>query len=183
MVVWRVKTNINGTVNVISACLDQDVKRVVAISTDKASGPISLYGATKLASEKLFIAANDYSHPQNTVFSIVRFGNIMGSRGSVIPMFYEMRQSKTIPITDLNMTRFLISPEDCVDMVWRVFHDMVGGEIYVKRMPSMKISDLAKAIAPDASHRVVGIRSGEKLHEQMIGREDAPYTYCYNDWC
>ena len=174
-----VKTNINGAMNLIDACIDKGVKGVVALSTDKASSPINLYGATKLASDKLFVAANSYSGEHGTRFSVVRYGNVMGSRGSVIPFFMSIKDSGTLPITDERMTRFMISLEDGVELVWHAFDDMVGGEIYVKKIPSMKLTDLANVIAPQAKQEIIGIRPGEKLHEQMISAEDAYYTYEY----
>ncbi|MEX1199298.1 MAG: UDP-N-acetylglucosamine 4,6-dehydratase (inverting) [Methylophaga sp.] len=174
-----VKTNINGAMNLIDACIDKGVKRVVALSTDKASSPINLYGATKLASDKLFVAGNSYSGAHNTSFSVVRYGNVMGSRGSVIPFFMSIRDQGTLPITDPRMTRFMISLEQGVKLVWHAFEDMEGGEIYVKKIPSMKMTDLAKVVAPEADHKIVGIRPGEKLHEQMIGAEDSYFTYEY----
>lgn len=176
-----VKTNINGAMNLIDACIDSKVKGVVALSTDKASSPINLYGATKLASDKLFVAGNAYSSEHGTKFSVVRYGNVMGSRGSVIPFFDQVKSSGSIPITDPRMTRFMISLEQGVELVWHAFDDMVGGEIYVKKIPSMKIIDLAAAVAPDATQKIIGIRPGEKLHEQMIGEEDALSTYEYED--
>lgn len=176
-----VKTNINGAMNLIDACIDQGVKRVVALSTDKASSPANLYGATKLASDKLFIAGNAYSGTQDTRFAVVRYGNVMGSRGSVIPFFLTQADKGVLPITDERMTRFMITLEEGVDLVWHAFDDMVGGEIYVKKIPSMKVTDVARAVAPAARHEIVGIRPGEKLHEQMIGPEDAPHTYEYAD--
>lgn len=174
-----VKTNINGAMNLIDACIDQGVKRVVALSTDKASSPSNLYGATKLASDKLFIAGNSYSGTQDTRFAVVRYGNVMGSRGSVIPFFLTQADKGVLPITDARMTRFMITLEEGVDLVWHAFDDMVGGEIYVKKIPSMNIVDVARASVPEAQHEIVGIRPGEKLHEQMIGSEDAPHTYEY----
>lgn len=177
-----VKTNINGAMNLIDACIDQGVKRVVALSTDKASSPANLYGATKLASDKLFVAGNSYSSSNSSKFSVVRYGNVMGSRGSVIPFFKSIADSGVLPITDDRMTRFMITLEQGVDLVWHAFEDMVGGEIYVKKIPSMNITDIARAVAPEAKHEIVGIRPGEKLHEQMIGEEDALYTYEYEDY-
>ena len=174
-----VKTNVFGAMNLIDACIDQGVKRVVALSTDKASSPANLYGATKLTSDKLFIAGNSYSGYGDTRFAVVRYGNVMGSRGSVIPFFSSQADKGVLPITDVRMTRFMITLEQGVDLVWHAFNDMVGGEIYVKKIPSMKVVDVALAVAPTASHDIVGIRPGEKLHEQMIGPEDAPYTYEY----
>ena len=174
-----VKTNINGAMNLIDACIDRNVRAVIALSTDKASSPINLYGATKLASDKLFIAGNAYSGQHPTKFSVVRYGNVMGSRGSVIPFFDRVKRTGTLPITDPKMTRFMITLEQSVELVWHALEDMVGGEIYVKKIPSITITDLAEAVAPEASHEIVGIRPGEKLHEQMIGEEDAPSTYSY----
>lgn len=174
-----IKTNIIGAMNLIDACIDQDVKAVVALSTDKASSPANLYGATKLASDKLFVAGNSYSGKVSTKFSVVRYGNVMGSRGSVIPFFKSIAEKGILPITDERMTRFMITLEQGVDLVWHAFEDMVGGEIYVKKIPSMNIMDIARAVAPEAKHEIVGIRPGEKLHEQMIGEEDAMYTYEY----
>jgi UDP-N-acetylglucosamine 4,6-dehydratase (inverting) len=176
-----IKTNINGAMNLIDACIDNKVKRVVSLSTDKASSPVNLYGATKLASDKLFVAGNSYAGGHDTRFSVVRYGNVMGSRGSVIPFFMSIKDSGVLPITDSRMTRFMISLEQGVELVWHAFEDMVGGEIYVKKIPSMKIIDVATTISPDAKQEVVGIRPGEKLHEQMIGLEDSVYTYEYTD--
>jgi UDP-N-acetylglucosamine 4,6-dehydratase/5-epimerase len=174
-----VKTNIIGAMNLIDACIDKGVKRVVALSTDKASSPANLYGATKLASDKLFVAGNSYAGSHDTRFGVVRYGNVMGSRGSVIPYFLSIANKGTLPITDSRMTRFMITLEQGVELVWHAFEDMVGGEIYVKKIPSMKVADVALAAAPEAKHEIVGIRPGEKLHEQMIGIEDALYTYEY----
>lgn len=174
-----VKTNINGAMNLIDACIDQKVKRVVALSTDKACSPINLYGATKLASDKLFVAGNSYAGAHDTRFSVVRYGNVMGSRGSVIPFFMSIKDKGMLPITDKRMTRFMITLEQGVDLVWHAFEDMEGGEIYVKKIPSMKVTELARAVAPQAELDFVGIRPGEKLHEMMIGPEDADYTYEY----
>ena len=177
-----IKTNVNGAMNLIDACIDKGIKRVVALSTDKASSPTNLYGATKLTSDKLFIAGNAYSGEHGTRFSVVRYGNVMGSRGSVIPFFLSIRDKGVLPITDARMTRFMISLEQGVELVWHAFDDMVGGEIYVKKIPSMKVTDLANAVAPECKHEVVGIRPGEKLHEQMIGAEDAYYTFEYPEY-
>ena len=174
-----VKTNVIGAMNLIDACIDRGIKRVVALSTDKASSPTNLYGATKLTSDKLFIAGNSYSGSNDTRFAVVRYGNVMGSRGSVIPFFLSISNKSMLPITDDRMTRFMITLEQSVDLVWHTFEDMIGGEIYVKKNPSMKITDVARAVAPDASHDIVGIRPGEKLHEQMVGPEDALHTYEY----
>lgn len=176
-----VKTNVTGAMNLIDACIDQNVRRVVALSTDKASSPTNLYGATKLVSDKLFVAGNSYAGSNDTRFAVVRYGNVMGSRGSVIPYFMSIAEKGVLPITDPRMTRFMITLEQGVDLVWHAFNDMVGGEIYVKKIPSMNITDIARAVAPDARHDIVGIRPGEKLHEQMIGPEDAPHTYEYGD--
>ncbi|MDC3202004.1 UDP-N-acetylglucosamine 4,6-dehydratase (inverting), partial [Candidatus Pelagibacter sp.] len=177
-----IKTNINGAMNVIDACIDQGIKRVVALSTDKASSPINLYGATKLASDKLFVASNSYSPRDKTSFSVVRYGNVMGSRGSVIPFFSSIKDEDFIPITDERMTRFMISLDEGVKLVWKAFEDMIGGEIYVKKIPSIKVTDIAKVIAPKSKFKIIGIRPGEKLHEQMISDEDSYYTYEYSDY-
>jgi UDP-N-acetylglucosamine 4,6-dehydratase len=175
-----IKTNIDGAMNLIDACIDQGVKRVVALSTDKASSPVNLYGATKLASDKLFVASNSsYASNHETRFAVVRYGNVMGSRGSVIPFFMSIKDSGVLPITDPRMTRFMISLEQGVELVWHAFEDMVGGEIYVKKIPSMKVTDVARVIEPEAKQETVGIRPGEKLHEQMIGAEDSYFTYEY----
>ena len=176
-----VKTNVIGAMNLIDACIDKKVKRVVALSTDKASSPVNLYGATKLASDKLFVAGNSYAGAHNTRFAVVRYGNVMGSRGSVIPFFLSLKEKGLLPITDSRMTRFMISLEQGVELVWHAFTDMVGGEIYVKKIPSMKVTDIAAVVAPDARQEIVGIRPGEKLHEQMIGTEDAYHTYEYDE--
>ena len=177
-----IKTNINGAMNLIDACIDQNVKRVVALSTDKASSPINLYGATKLASDKLFTASNStYARGNDTIFSVVRYGNVMGSRGSIIPFFISLKDQGVLPITDERMTRFMISLDQGVKLVWHAFEDMLGGEIYVKKIPSMKVTDIANVIAPKAKHKIIGIRPGEKLHEQMISIEDSYSTYEYSD--
>lgn len=149
------------------------------MSTDKASSPANLYGATKLTSDRLFVAGNAYSGEHGTKFSVVRYGNVMGSRGSVIPFFMSIKNKGILPVTDERMTRFMISLEEGVELVWHAFDDMVGGEIYVKKIPSMRVVDLARVIAPDARQEFVGIRPGEKLHEQMISAEDSFYTYEY----
>jgi len=174
-----IKTNVLGAMNLIDACIDRGIKRVVALSTDKASSPANLYGATKLASDKLFVASNAYAASHDTRFGVVRYGNVMGSRGSVIPFFMSLADKGVLPITSDQMTRFMITLEEGVELVWHAFDDMEGGEIYVKKIPSMKMTDLARAIAPEAEHNIVGIRPGEKLHEQMISTEDALYTYEY----
>lgn len=176
-----VKTNINGAMNLIDACIDSGIKQVVALSTDKASNPVNLYGATKLASDKLFVAANAYAGTHNTRFAVVRYGNVMGSRGSVIPFFLSLAHTGILPITDSRMTRFMITLEQGVELVWHALDDMQGGEIYVKKIPSMTILDIANAVAPAAQHKIIGIRPGEKIHEQMIGMEDAAHTYEYED--
>ena len=177
-----IKTNVNGAMNIIDASIDQGVKRVVALSTDKASSPINLYGASKLASDKLFVASNSsYASSHKTSFAVARYGNVMGSRGSVIPLFKSIKDSGEIPITDKRMTRFMITLEQGVDLVWQAFNDMIGGEIYVKKIPSMKVIDIANVIAPNANLKIIGIRPGEKLHEQMISTEDSYFTYEYSD--
>lgn len=172
-----IKTNVLGSQNVIDACIDAGVKKVVALSTDKASSPINLYGATKLTADKLFVAANNYSHKYGTTFSVVRYGNVMGSRGSVIPFFQEIAEKgQPLPITDLRMTRFLISLEQAVRFVMDSLEMMSGGELYVPRIPSMRITDLAQAIAPGAKMMEIGMRPGEKLHEEMISEDDSRRT-------
>ena len=177
-----VKTNVVGAMNLIDACIDQGIKKVVALSTDKASSPVNLYGATKLASDKLFIAGNSYSGAKKTSFSVVRYGNVMGSRGSVIPLFIGKSNHKVLPITDKNMTRFMITLEEGVNLVWEAFSDSIGGETYVKKIPSIKVTDIARAISPNAKFKIIGIRPGEKLHEEMIGLDYAPYTYEYKSY-
>ena len=175
-----VKTNVIGAMNLIDVCIDRGVKRVVALSTDKASSPANLYGATKLAADKLFISGNSYSGNHNSRFAVVRYGNVMGSRGSVIPFFLTKKGKGVLPITDPRMTRFMITLEQGVELVWHAFDDMVGGEIYVKKIPSMRLLDIALAVDAEARHEIIGIRPGEKLHEQMISPEDAAYTYEYS---
>ena len=176
-----IKTNIYGATNVIEACIKAKVKKVVALSTDKASNPINLYGATKLASDKLFVAGNSLEE-NKTNFAVVRYGNVMGSRGSVIPFFIKEAKQGVLPITDTRMTRFMITLEQGVQLVWKAFDDMVGGEIYVKKIPSMNICDIAKAVSEKSQQKIIGIRPGEKIHEQMIGIEDSPYTYEYKSY-
>ncbi len=176
-----IKTNINGAMNLIDIAIDRGVKKVVALSTDKACSPANLYGATKLISDKVFISSNSYTPNSETIFSIVRYGNVMGSRGSVIPLFLEKSNEEYLPITDERMTRFMITLEEGVKMVWHAFEDMYGAEIYVKKIKSMKIIDIAETINPNAKFSHVGIRPGEKLHEQMIGIDDAPHTYEFDD--
>ncbi len=177
-----VKTNVIGAMNLIDACIDKKVKRIVALSTDKASSPANLYGATKLTSDRLFVSGNSYSGVHDTRFSVVRYGNVMGSRGSVIPFFLSIQKDEVFPITDNRMTRFMISLEEGVELVWDAFKDMQGGEIYVKKIPSMKLTDIALAINKNAKHDIIGIRPGEKIHEQMIGPDDAHYTYEYEKY-
>ena len=177
-----VKTNVLGSQNVIDAAIDAGVKRVVALSTDKASSPINLYGATKLTADKLFIAANNYGFAYGTTFSVVRYGNVMGSRGSVIPFFQELAaQGKQLPITDLRMTRFWISIDSAVKFVIKSLEIMTGGELYVPKIPSMKIVDLAHAVNPAAELVEIGMRPGEKLHEEMISADDSRRTVVLPD--
>lgn len=179
-----VKTNIHGAQNVIDCAINCKVKKVVALSTDKACAPINLYGATKLCSDKLFIAGNAYCGDRNTRFAVVRYGNVAGSRGSVIPYFQKLvnEGAQELPITDLRMTRFWLKLEQAVEMVLEAIENMQGGELYVKKIPSMRMPDLAKAIAPNLPIKEVGIRPGEKIHEQMITKEDAPNTIEFNDF-
>ena len=172
-----IKTNVLGSQNVIDASIDAGVRRVVALSTDKASSPINLYGATKLTADKLFVAANNYSFTYGTTFSVVRYGNVMGSRGSVIPFFRKLAsEGKPLPITDLRMTRFWISIENAVKFVIDSLEIMTGGELYVPRIPSMKIIDLARAVSPESKLEEIGMRPGEKLHEEMISADDSRRT-------
>lgn len=168
-----IKTNVLGAQNVIECAIDRDVKRIVALSTDKAAAPINLYGATKLCSDKLFVSANNFSGKPDMKFSVVRYGNVMGSRGSVIPFFLKQRETGCLPITDERMTRFNITLQEGVELVLYALAQMWGGEIFVPKIPSYRITDLAEAIAPDCERRVVGIRPGEKLHEEMITETDA----------
>ena len=173
-----IKTNIIGSMNVIMAAKNNNVKKVVALSTDKACNPVNLYGSTKLAADKLFIAGNNFDKKTQTKFSIVRYGNVIGSRGSAIPFFKEQIRKGNITITDFRMTRFLLSLKDCVDFTWLAFSNMYGGEIFVKKIPSIKIKDLADSVNIDKKkYRIIGIRPGEKIHEEMISKDDAPYTY------
>lgn len=178
-----IKTNINGAQNVIDAALENHVKKVIALSTDKAANPVNLYGATKLASDKLFVAANNLVGEQDTQFSVVRYGNVVCSRGSVIPYFQKLIQdgASELPITDVKMTRFLITLEDGVNFVLKNFHRMQGGEIFIPKIPSMYITDLAKALAPNLSHKIIGIRPGEKLHEIMCPKDDSHLTLEFAD--
>lgn len=172
-----VKTNIHGAQNVIDACLETEVEKVVALSTDKACAPINLYGATKLASDKLFVAANNIRGWNPITFSVVRYGNVMGSNGSVIPFFLNKRKEGVLPITDTTMTRFNISLQGGVDMVLHALETAWGGEIFVPKIPSYRIMDVAQAVAPECEHKTVGIRPGEKIHEEMITVSDSFYTY------
>ncbi|MBF0355120.1 MAG: UDP-N-acetylglucosamine 4,6-dehydratase (inverting) [Alphaproteobacteria bacterium] len=178
-----VHTNIMGAENVVTAAIDCGIKRVIALSTDKAVNPVSLYGATKLASDKIFIAANNIAGPTRTRFSVVRYGNVAGSRGSVVPLFRRMiaEGASELPITDERMTRFWITLDEGVDFVLSCFHLMHGGEIFVPKIPSLSVVDLAKIMAPELPHRIVGIRPGEKLHEVMITEEDSPVTFDLGD--
>ena len=177
-----VKTNILGAQNVIDATIANDVKKVIALSTDKASSPINLYGATKLTSDKLFVAANNYKGSKKIKFSVVRYGNVMGSRGSVLPLFLKMKKDNIFPITDKKMTRFNITLEESVNFVLFCLNKMWGGEIFVPKIPSYKIIDIAKAISTKAKLKFVGIRAGEKLHEEMISRHDSINTIEYNKY-
>ena len=178
-----IKTNIHGAQNVIDAALDCGVKKVVALSTDKAVNPINLYGGTKLVSDKLFISANAYSGGRGTVFSVVRYGNVAGSRGSVIPFFQELidEGKKELPITDFRMTRFWITLEEGVELVFKALRESKGGETYISKIPSFKIVDLAKAMLPDCNLKEVGIREGEKLHEVMIPKDESRMAYEYEN--
>ncbi len=172
-----IKTNVFGSQNVIEASIDAGVRKVVALSTDKASSPINLYGATKLTADKLFVAANNYSIAYGTAFSVVRYGNVMGSRGSVIPYFQELAKSgRPLPLTDIRMTRFWISIEEAVNFVMDSFEVMSGGELFVPRIPSMRLLDLARAISPNSEFEEIGMRPGEKLHEEMISVDDSRRT-------
>lgn len=176
-----IKTNVNGAANIIDAAIDRGVKKVVALSTDKAANPINLYGATKLCSDKLFVAANAYAGPNDCRFSVVRYGNVVGSRGSVIPFFLRMRETGVLPITDERMTRFWITLDQGVQFVLDAFDRMLGGEIFVPKIPSMNVVDLARAIGPECELKMVGIRPGEKLHEVMVPEDDARLTLEYPD--
>ena len=178
-----IKTNIMGAQNVIDACIDNGVKKVIALSTDKAASPINLYGASKLASDKLFVAANNIIGKGSTRFSVVRYGNVLGSRGSVVPYFAKLIDSgaKTLPITDPNMTRFWITLQEGVEFVIKSFERMQGGETFVPKIPSMKMSDMARAMAPELDQEIIGIRPGEKLHEVMCPQNDAHLTLEFDD--
>lgn len=177
-----IKTNVMGAQNVIDACLSSQVKQVVALSTDKAAAPINLYGATKLCSDKLFVAANNMKGNRDLMLSVVRYGNVMGSRGSVIPFFMQKRSSGILPITDQRMTRFNISLQEGVEMVLRALAIQWGGEIFVPKIPSYRITDIATALAPNCRHEIVGIRPGEKLHEEMVTETDAMSTIEFKDY-
>ena len=179
-----VKTNIHGAENIINAALACDVKKVIALSTDKAANPINLYGATKLASDKIFIAANNITGTKNNIFSVVRYGNVIGSRGSVVPLFYDLIKNKSIylPITDVKMTRFWLSLEDSVNFVISSFEKMMGGEVFVPKIPSVKITDLAKAMNNKAKFKIIGIRPGEKIHELMCPKESSNHTLEFKNY-
>jgi UDP-N-acetylglucosamine 4,6-dehydratase len=177
-----VKTNVLGAANIIDAAINANVKRVVALSTDKAANPVNLYGATKLCSDKLFVAANSYSGYHETRFSVVRYGNVIGSRGSVIPLFLKMRSRGVLPITDKRMTRFWITLDRGVEFVLQSLERMAGGEIFAPKIPSMRLVDLARAIAPECELQEIGIRPGEKLHEVIVGEDDARHTLEYEDY-
>jgi UDP-N-acetylglucosamine 4,6-dehydratase/5-epimerase len=177
-----IKTNVMGAMNVIDACLERGVSKVIALSTDKACNPINLYGATKLCSDKLFVAANSYAGSHGTKFSVVRYGNVVGSRGSVIPYFEEMKKTGALTITDRDMSRFWITLDQAVDFVIDNFSRMKGGEMFIPKIPSMMITDLARAIAPGCELKLIGMRPGEKLHEMMISQDDARYTREYRDY-
>jgi UDP-N-acetylglucosamine 4,6-dehydratase len=176
-----VKTNVLGAANIVDAAIDRGVKKVIALSTDKAASPVNLYGATKLCADKLFIAGNSYSGPHVTRFSVVRYGNVLGSRGSVIPLFLKMSRTGLLPITDARMTRFWVTLDQAAAFVMTCLERMQGGEVFVPKIPSMNIVDLARAIAPTCPTKVVGIRPGEKLHEVLIPEDDARYTIEYED--
>jgi len=176
-----VKTNVIGAENVINIAIDNNVKKVIALSTDKAANPINLYGATKLCAEKMFIAANNYATKEGTRFSVVRYGNVFGSRGSVVPFFKECAKKKVVPITDERMTRFWISLEQGVNFVMNSLESMKGGEIFVPKIPSMRVTDLAEALCPGCKRDIVGVRAGEKLHETLVSKDDGIYTYEYDD--
>ena len=173
-----IKTNVIGAMNVIDACIEKNVKKVVALSTDKACSPVNLYGASKLASDKLFTSSSINDHKSKTKFSVVRYGNVMGSRGSVIPFFLDkLENNEQLPITSKKMTRFMITLEEAVKFVMFSLKDMQGGEIYIKKIPSIKIIDIAKAVKKNIKYKIIGIRPGEKIHEQMISEDDSIYTY------
>ena len=177
-----VKTNIFGCMNLIDVAIDRDISKVVALSTDKASNPINLYGATKLAADKLFTASNAYSGYHNTKFSVVRYGNVMGSRGSIIPFFKKQSQNNIFTLTDERMTRFMMTLEQAVKLVWKSLDDMSGGEMYVVKAPSMNVLDVIHSFSSKPNIKIIGVRPGEKIHEQMISVEESPYTYEYNEY-
>ena len=177
-----IKTNVIGAQNIIDAAIDRGVSKIVALSTDKAVNPINLYGATKLCSDKLFIAGNSYVGGKDTRFAVVRYGNVVGSRGSVVPLFLKLKDTGKLPITDPRMTRFWITLEEGVEMVFTALEKMQGGEIFVPKIPSMKVTDLAEAIAPDCEIEIVGIRPGEKLHESLITGSDARHTLEFENY-
>ena len=179
-----IKTNIDGASNVISACLKNSVGHIIALSTDKAANPINLYGATKLCSDKLFVSANNIKGAKKSLFSVVRYGNVVGSRGSVVPLFKRLvaQGAKEIPITDLRMTRFFITLEQGVEFVLKSLERMQGGEIFVPKIPSMRITELAKALAPNLPTKQIGIRAGEKLHEVMIPLDDSRHCFEFDDF-
>ena len=180
---WEaIKTNVYGAQNVIESSLNRKVENIIALSTDKAAAPINLYGATKLTSDKLFLSANNVRGSKNTKFSVVRYGNVMFSRGSVIPFFLEQKKLGTIPITDKEMTRFNITLDEGVDFVLKCFKNMIGGELFVPKIPSVKIIDLANVIAPNLPQKIIGIRPGEKIHEEMITETDSLNTYEFKDY-
>jgi UDP-N-acetylglucosamine 4,6-dehydratase len=177
-----IKTNITGAMNIVDAAIDCGVTKIVALSTDKACNPINLYGATKLCSDKLFTSANSYAGSRPISFSVVRYGNVVGSRGSVVPFFKQMRKTGVIPITDERMTRFFITLQDGVKLVLSALDKMIGGEIFVPKIPSMKITELAKLLAPECKHEIIGIRPGEKLHEMLISTEEGRKTHEFSDY-
>ena len=177
-----VKTNIFGCMNLIDVAIDRNISKVVALSTDKASNPVNLYGATKLAADKLFSASNAYSGYHNTKFSVVRYGNVMGSRGSIIPFFQKQSYNNIFTLTDERMTRFMMTLEQAVKLVWKSLDDMCGGEMYVVKAPSMKVIDIIHSFSSKPNIKIIGVRPGEKIHEQMISVEESPYTYEYNEY-
>ncbi len=177
-----VKTNIFGCMNLIDVAIDRNISKVVALSTDKASNPVNLYGATKLAADKLFSASNAYSGYHDTKFSIVRYGNVMGSRGSIIPFFYEQSKQNVFTLTDKRMTRFMMTLDQAVKLVWKSLDDMRGGEMYVVKAPSMKVIDIIHSFSKKPKINIIGVRPGEKIHEQMISTEESPFTYEYKEY-
>ena len=177
-----IKTNVIGSMNVLNCAVSNNIKKLVALSTDKASSPINLYGASKLCADKLFVSGNYLKIGQKTKLAVARYGNVMGSRGSVIPFFLKLSKKDKVPITDIKMTRFMISLKEAIDLVWFAFQDMSGGEIYVKKIPSMRITEIAKAVNKKSEFKIIGIRPGEKIHEQMIGPDDSNSTYEYKTY-